>query len=75
MRISEKVDLMRKRARDIGDYKFVSKKCGVSFHWLQKFACGSIKNPTIENIAKLEVYFDEVNGNEKKHECRVDILP
>lgn len=57
MKIIEQVNLIRDQARTYGKYKYVSEKCGVTFHWLQKFACGSIKNPTIENIAKLEDFY------------------
>lgn len=57
MKILEQVNKIRIQAQKYGDYKHVSEKTGVTFHWLQKFACGSIKNPTVKNIAKLEDFY------------------
>lgn len=57
MKILEQVNNIRIQVRTYGDYKYVSEKTGVTFHWLQKFACGIIKNPTVNNIAKLEDFF------------------
>jgi len=59
MKILEHVNLIRVKARKTGNYRYVSEKSGVTFHWLQKFAIGSIENPTIENVAKLESFFDQ----------------
>jgi len=56
MNIFDNVNLIRSRVREIGNYRLMSKKYGVSYEWLCKFSAGKITNPTIENISKLEAF-------------------
>lgn len=63
MKILDHVDSIRCKAKSYGNYSFVAEKAGVSFHWLQKFAIGRIENPTVENVAKIETFFDEQKNN------------
>lgn len=65
MKILEYVNQIRDKSKSVGNYRLVSEKSGVSYHWLQKFAIGSISNPTIENIAKLESFFDRQQHDEQ----------
>lgn len=55
--IIDRVEQIKKKALSTRNYRVVADKCGVTYHWLQKFAIGEIPNPTIENVAKLESYF------------------
>lgn len=57
MNILTHVELIRDKAKEHGDYRYVAQKTGVNYHWLQKFACGQIKKPTVENVAKIEPFF------------------
>ena len=59
MNILQHVEIIRTKAIEFGEYRQVSEKAGVSFHWLQKFSCGVINNPTVDNVAKLEAFFDQ----------------
>lgn len=54
LKITEEI---RKRTKQFGRYRFVSKMSGVSYEWLVKFAVGKRPNPTIENVNKLELFF------------------
>lgn len=56
IKITENV---RDKAKAFGRYRFVAGKSGVSYEWLVKFAVGKIPNPTIENINKLIVFFND----------------
>lgn len=48
-----KTEEIRAQLKRYGRYRELS--CpGLSYHWIQKFACGVIKNPTVENLARLE---------------------
>jgi hypothetical protein len=51
--IMEKTEAIRASVRAHGNYRSLEGD-GLTYHWIQKFACGSIKNPTVENVAKLE---------------------
>lgn len=77
MKILNYVDSYRDKVKAIGDYIYVAQQSGVSYHWLTKFTQGSIKNPTIENIAKLENFFDQQSstpGNRKRVNSRITTL-
>jgi hypothetical protein len=58
MRIKERVEVLRTLVRNHGNYRLVAEKSSVGYEWLSKFATGSIPNPTISNVAKLEVFFE-----------------
>ena len=58
MEILDKVIDIRNLARNHGRYRVLSQKSGVSYEWLTKFANGKITNPTVGNVAKLEVFFN-----------------
>lgn len=64
MFISDRVNIIRQMARDTGNYSVVAKNCGVSYHWLNKFATGSIKNPTVDNVDKLERYLAKAENDD-----------
>ena len=34
----------------------ISEASGVGIHWLRKFACGQITNPTVNNLQQLHDY-------------------
>lgn len=51
--IREKTEAIRAAVRARGNYHELAVD-GLSYHWIQKFACGAISNPTVENVAKLE---------------------
>ena len=34
----------------------ISEASGVGIHWLRKFACGRITNPTVNNLQQLHDY-------------------
>ena len=57
MNILDKVKYIRIAVQKRGRYRIIAKESGVGYEWLTKFASGSIKNPTVINIAKLELYF------------------
>jgi len=57
MNILNTVESIRSKAKQAGNYRRVSSECGVGYEWLAKFAVGAIKNPTVENVAKLEKHF------------------
>jgi hypothetical protein len=78
MKILNYVDSYRDKVKAIGNYIYVAQHSGVSYHWLTKFTQGSIKNPTIDNIAKLENFFDQqsnVLAKCKKVNSRIATLP
>jgi hypothetical protein len=58
--VTEKV---RARAKSFGRYDYVAKESGVGYQWLTKFSVGSIKNPTVANVAKLERFFAEIESS------------
>lgn len=52
MNIIELTEDVRGKVKARGRYQDLA--CdGLTYHWIQKFACGQIKNPTVENLAKL----------------------
>lgn len=59
MRFLEAANALREKARQHGKYKEVGEKTGVNYHWLQQFACGAIKNPTINNLDKIESFYED----------------
>jgi hypothetical protein len=60
--IRKKTEEIRARVRSAGGYqRFIDR--GLSYHWIQKFACGAIKNPTINNVAKLEDRLNEIESS------------
>ena len=62
MNIQEKTKLIRYIAIKIGNYKHISEQANVNYHWLQKFAIGTIQNPTVANVAKLEEFFKTIGA-------------
>jgi len=44
------------RSRQNLTYMQIANESGLSYHWVQKFACGAIKNPTLSRIQKLHDY-------------------
>jgi hypothetical protein len=64
MGILERVNIIRSQVKQLGNYQLVAENSGVSYHWLNKFAVGKIVNPTIDNVAKLELFFKK-----NKHLC------
>lgn len=36
-----------------GTLEEIAEKSGVGIHWLRKFACGHITNPTVNNLQQL----------------------
>jgi hypothetical protein len=44
------------RARK-GDYMKIANETGVSYFWILRFARGTSKNPNIQNVSALDVYF------------------
>jgi hypothetical protein len=63
MKLLNYVNSIRDEIKTIGNYMAISKQSGVNYHWLTKFAQGSIKNPTLINIHKLEKFI--TNNNSK----------
>ncbi|RLA20982.1 MAG: hypothetical protein DRQ62_09920 [Gammaproteobacteria bacterium] len=61
MEILNLVESIREKAKAYGNYQLVADNSGVGYQWLSKFATGAIQNPTINNVAKLEVFFQENN--------------
>lgn len=59
MTILESTEEIRAKAKEFGRYRYVAEKSGVSYEWLSKFAAGSIVNPTVENVHKLELFFNQ----------------
>ena len=57
MSISERVKQIRELVKEQSSLRILAETSGVSYAWVIKFSNGSIANPTIENIAKLEAYF------------------
>ena len=57
MKILDHVNLIRTKAITVKNYRVVAARSGVGESWLAKFAAGKIQNPTLDNIAKLEVFF------------------
>jgi len=61
MSINQSVKNLRDRLVDHSGLNGVAEKSGVTYSWLIKFSRGTIKNPTVANVAKLEAYFDKQN--------------
>lgn len=40
----------------------ISEQAGVNPHWLEKFSQNRIKNPTIENVGKLEDFLKKIKA-------------
>lgn len=60
--IRSRTEEIREATRAAGGYqRFVYQ--GLSYHWIQKFACGVIKNPTVENVARLEAKLKELGAD------------
>jgi hypothetical protein len=59
MKILEHVNQIRSQIKSIGNYQIVADHSGVSYHWLNKFAVGKIPNPTVGNVAKLEIFLSK----------------
>lgn len=57
MSILETTESVREEAKKYGNYRHVATVSGVGYQWLSKFAVGSIPNPTVNNVAKLEAFF------------------
>lgn len=57
MDIKGHVKNLRAQLNQHGDFGRVADQSGVTYAWVIKFARGTIDNPTVENIAKLEAYF------------------
>lgn len=62
MIILQHVKTLQQKVREHGNYRAISKNSGVGYHWLCKFAAGSIANPGVENISRLEVFFEDGNN-------------
>lgn len=58
MNILHHVNLLQIKAKTTGNYRATSEEAGLSYQWLAKFAQGKLPNPTVSNIAKLEVFFE-----------------
>lgn len=37
----------------------ISDGSGLGYHWVNKFACGVIKNPTVDRLFTLRAYLDQ----------------
>lgn len=61
--IKEKTEEIRARVKAKGGYQLLAGN-GLTYHWIQKFACGAIKNPTVDNVAKLEVALNHLESQE-----------
>jgi hypothetical protein len=59
MNIREHVEIIRDRVRRHGNYRGLSEKSLVGYEWLSKFAAGTIDNPTVNNVSKLETFFEK----------------
>ncbi len=64
MKILQHVETLKNLTAQHGNYRRVAELSGVNFHWLQKFAIGAIQNPTIENIAKLQEFFESIENKD-----------
>ena len=62
MNIIQKTRHLQNRARQYGRARYVAQASNVGFEWLNKFVQGRIKNPGVENIGKLELFFDQVDS-------------
>lgn len=63
MRIRDRVEIIRTKVREHGNYRVLAKNALVGYEWLTKFSVGVIKNPTVDNVARLEEYFDTLDNN------------
>jgi hypothetical protein len=63
MSILEITEKVRKTAKEYGRYRIVADESGVDSSWLSKFAVGTITNPTVANVAKLESFFKRLAAN------------
>lgn len=63
MQILKLVSDIRVQVKNKGDYRTVAQESGVGYEWLAKFAVGAIKNPTIDNVSKLERYFESASND------------
>ena len=59
MNIIDKVERIKTLVRKHGNYRVLADKAGVGYEWLSKFAAGSIENPGVKNVAKLEQFFSQ----------------
>jgi transcriptional regulator with XRE-family HTH domain len=57
MTILDRIETIRTKGREAGKYLEHSRRIGVTYHWYSKFCQGKMKNPTIENISKVEEFF------------------
>jgi len=57
MEILNIVSEIRGKVKDAGNYRALAENSGVGYEWLCKFSRGVIKNPTVDNISKLQNYF------------------
>lgn len=62
MKILSHTAEIRDMTKKYGQYRYVADKSGVSYEWLCKFSVGKIKNPTIENVHKLELFFMSIEN-------------
>lgn len=60
MTIIDTTNQLREAVKQHGKHKDISRLSGVNFHWLCKFATGEISNPTINNVAKVEAFFNKI---------------
>lgn len=70
MRILDHVKSIQRKAKEVGNYRFVAKQSGVGYEWLSKFSRGLYPNPTVENVAKLEAYFLDNENFSDCHCCK-----
>lgn len=50
-------DYVVRRAREVKDYKRVSKEADVPYDWLNKIAQDAIENPGVKNLERLYHYY------------------
>lgn len=70
MNAKEKTEIIRRKVKELGNYRVVSEKSGVNYDWLTKFSRGAIINPTIDKVAKLEEFFDIMNHSDLCPLCK-----
>jgi hypothetical protein len=56
MNILERVETIRNELKAFGSPVVIAEQSGVTYAWLSKFLRGSITNPTVDNIGKLEAF-------------------
>jgi len=52
---------IRGKVKKHGKYREIALSSGVGYEWLAKFAAGAVDNPTVNNVAKLQIYFSTIN--------------